>query len=57
MKFENNDYVVEVIGGKVLITKKAFDDRYVCRIEDGKLRANSSLALAQGMKVRKIFGF
>lgn len=57
MKYENKDYKVIIDGNKVAITKKAFNDRYVCSLVDGKLRASSSLALAQGIKVRNIFGF
>ena len=55
--YENKEFKVTVKENTVEIIKKAFGDRYVCRIEDGKLRAKSSLALTMGIKAKSQFGF
>lgn len=56
-KYENANYIVEVTEEKVIATSKRFGDRYTARIENGKLRANSSLALNITMKLKAEFGF
>ena len=58
MTYENKEYLVEIKGEKVIIIKKAFNDIYNCTLdENGNLKSHNWLSLAQGTKVRKIFGF
>lgn len=56
--YENKNFLVTVENGKIVIENKKFGDRYVARInEDGKLVAQSSLALKYAMNMRVEFGF
>lgn len=56
-KYENENYIVEVTEEKVIATSKRFGDRYYTWMENGKLRAKSSLALNIMIKLKAEFGF
>lgn len=56
--YENKNFLVTVENGKIVIENKKFGDKYVALInEDGKLVAQSSLALRYAMNMRVEFGF
>ncbi len=56
--YENKNFLVTVENGKVVVENKKFSDRYIARInENGKLVAQSSLALKYAMNMRNEFGF
>ena len=56
--FENNNFKVTVNENKVTIENKKFGDMYYARInENGKLVAQTSLALKYAMNLRVEFGF
>lgn len=56
--YENNNFKVTVNENKVTIENKKFGDMYHARIdENGKLVAQTSLALKYAMNLRVEFGF
>ena len=56
--FENKTFKVTVDNNKVAIENKKFGDMYYARInENGKLVAQTSLALKYAMNLRVEFGF
>jgi hypothetical protein len=57
MTYENNEFKVTVNGNKVVVIRKRFGDVFSARLENGKLRAYTSIALSMTMKARSIFGF
>lgn len=56
--FENAEMKVVINeNGEGTVKVKAFNDVYRFTLTDGKLQANSSLALSKAVKARKTFGF
>jgi hypothetical protein len=55
---ESKNFKVEIHGNDIIVTKKAFNDRYHVTLDiNNQLVAKSSLALAMAIRARSEIGF